>query len=88
MLSGCFIEVFHMNDFPGSKPREEQNDADRVYPGDGTAPLKEILTDLNAGGGTTVLSLELFNREYWEEDPLAVAKTGIRKMKEAVALVE
>jgi sugar phosphate isomerase/epimerase len=88
MLSGSFIEVFHMNDFPGSKPREEQNDADRVYPGDGTAPLKEILTYLNAGGGTTVLSLELFNREYWEEDPLAVAKTDIRKMKEAVALVE
>lgn len=88
MLSGSFVEVFHMNDFPGSKPREEQNDADRVYPGDGAAPLKEILTDLSAGGGTTVLSLELFNRGYWEEDPLEVAKTGIRKMKEAVALVE
>ncbi len=88
MLNGNFIEVFHLNDFPGSKPREEQNDADRVYPGDGAAPLKQILTDLKVAGGTTVLSLELFNREYWKEDPLAVAQSGIQKMKEAVALVE
>jgi sugar phosphate isomerase/epimerase len=88
MLSGNFIEVFHMNDFPGSKPREEQNDADRLYPGDGAAPLKQILTDLKQGGGTTVLSLELFNREYWEQDPLVVAQTGLQKMKQAVALVE
>ena len=88
MLSGNFIEVFHMNDFPGSKPREEQNDADRIYPGDGVAPLKSILTDLNSTGGTTVLSLELFNREYWKEDPLTVARTGLQKMKQAVALVE
>lgn len=88
MLNGNFIEVFHMNDFPGSKPREEQNDADRLYPGDGAAPLKQILTDLKQGGGTTVLSLELFNREYWEQDPLVVAQTGLQKMKQAVALVE
>lgn len=88
MLNGHFIEVFHLNDFSGSKPREEQNDADRVYPGDGAAPLKQILTDLKKAGGTTVLSLELFNRDYWEEDPLTVAKTGIQKMKEAVASVE
>ena len=88
MLNGNFIEVFHMNDFPGSKPREEQNDADRIYPGDGVAPLKSILTDLKSSGGTTVLSLELFNREYWKEDPLTAASTGLQKMKQAVAMVE
>ncbi|GJM28667.1 MAG: xylose isomerase [Cyclobacteriaceae bacterium] len=88
MLNGSFIEVFHMNDFPHSKPRTEQSDADRIYPGDGAAPLKQILTDLKVCGGTTVLSLELFNREYWKEDPLAVAKMGIKKMKGAVSLVE
>ena len=88
MLNGKFVEVFHMNDFPGSKARLDQNDADRVYPGDGVAPLKQIMSDLKGAGGTTVLSLELFNREYWEEDPLTVASTGLQKMKEAVALVE
>jgi len=88
MLNGHFVEIFHMNDYPSSKPREEQTDADRVYPGDGVAPIKQILTDLKGDGGTTVLSLELFNRDYWKEDLLTVAQTGIRKMKQAVAMVE
>ncbi|MDZ7725325.1 MAG: sugar phosphate isomerase/epimerase family protein [candidate division KSB1 bacterium] len=83
MLSGQLIDIFHMNDYP-DKAREEQNDADRVYPGDGVAPVVQILTDLNAGG-PTVLSLELFNREYWKHDPLTVAETGLRKMRTAVS---
>jgi hypothetical protein len=32
-----------------------------------------------------VLSLELFNRKYWSEDPLVVAKTGLARMKTVVA---
>ena len=32
-----------------------------------------------------MLSLELFNREYWQQDPLTVAKTGLEKTKAAVA---
>jgi sugar phosphate isomerase/epimerase len=84
ILNGQMIEIFHMNDFVDSKPREEQNDADRVYPGDGSAPLKQILTDLKNMGGVKVLSIELFNRSYWEEDPLTVAKTGNSKLRSIV----
>ena len=84
MLEGKLIEVFHMNDYPATKAREEQGDADRVYPGDGAAPMQEILTDLKNMGGEKVLSLELFNRTYWKKDPLQVAKTGLRKMKSLV----
>ncbi|MFC2124632.1 sugar phosphate isomerase/epimerase family protein, partial [Bacteroidota bacterium] len=87
LLNGNLIEIFHMNDFVDTKPREEQNDADRVYPGDGAAPMKKIFTDLKNMGGAKVLSLELFNRSYWEQDPLVVAKTGISKMKELVETV-
>jgi sugar phosphate isomerase/epimerase len=84
MLKGEIIEIFHMNDYPASIAREEQGDSDRVYPGDGGAPLPQILTDLKNMGGEKVLSLELFNRTYWEEDPLQVAKTGLSKMKSLV----
>ncbi len=84
MLSGKLIEVFHMNDYPSSKAREEQGDADRVFPGDGSAPLPQILTDLKHMGGEKVLSLELFNRAYWEMDPLELARTGLTKMKSLV----
>jgi 2-keto-myo-inositol isomerase len=87
MINGSLIEVFHLNDYPASIPREEQTDADRVYAGDGAAPMKQILSDLKNMGGEKVLSLELFNRTYWKEDPLEVAKTGLRKMKEILLLL-
>ena len=84
MLNGNLIDIFHMNDYPASKPREQQDDGDRVYPGDGAAPINQILTDLKRMGGDKVLSLELFNRTYWEEDPMLVAKRGLSKMKSLV----
>jgi sugar phosphate isomerase/epimerase len=59
-------------------------DADRVFPGDGIAPLKEVFTTLKQANYTGYLSLELFNREYWKQDPLEVAKTGLTKMKQLV----
>jgi hypothetical protein len=31
-----------------------------------------------------MLSLELFNRDYWRQDPQEVAREGLRKMKESV----
>jgi sugar phosphate isomerase/epimerase len=87
MVDGSMIEIIHMNDFPGDVPREKLEDKDRVYPGDGAAPLKQILTDLKNMSGEKILSLELFNRTYWEQDPLQVAKTGLEKMRAAVDAV-
>jgi 2-keto-myo-inositol isomerase len=63
---------------------EEQTDSDRIYPGDGAAPLKQILRDLMRMGGKKVLSLELFNETYWKQDALQVARTGLQKMKRLV----
>jgi hypothetical protein len=31
-----------------------------------------------------MLSLELFNREYWKQDPTLVARNGIEKMRALV----
>ena len=81
LLNGRVIDIIHMNDYPANKSVEEQTDKDRVYPGDGSAPLKQILHDLQAMGGTKILSLELFNDGYWKQDALEVAKTGLQKMK-------
>lgn len=84
LLSAKAIQVFHLNDYPADPPREKANDSHRVYPGDGVAPLNQILQSLYSTGKGKVLSLELFNRSYWEQDALQVAKTGLAKMKEAV----
>lgn len=84
MLNGDLIEIFHLNDFVDNIPREKQEDKDRVYPGDGAAPMKQILTDLKKMGGKKVLSLELFNQSYWKQDALQVASLGLTKMKKLV----
>jgi len=84
MLSRKAIHVFHLNDYPADPPRETIGDRDRVYPGDGIAPLTQILRDLYDNNNQGVLSLELFNPVYWKQDPLQVAKTGLAKMKAAV----
>ena len=88
LLNGVAVELFHMNDFPSDPSREEMGDEHRVYPGDGVAPITQILSDLRTAGGPKILSLELFNRNYWEQDALAVAKTGLAKMKAAVGKLE
>ncbi len=85
VLSGAGVHVFHMNDYPAQPGPKEINDSHRVFPGDGVAPLGLILRDLYAAGFSGVLSLELFNREYWKQDPMLVAKTGLKKMQEVVA---
>lgn len=85
MVQGHTIEIFHINDFLADKPRLEQIDADRVYPGDGAAPMQQIFDDLYEMGGVKYLSLELFNPGYWQQDALEVASTGLEKMKKFAA---
>ncbi len=84
LVSGKAIEVFHINDYPAKPARTDIDDSHRVYPGEGVAPLRQILTTLQQAGGPKVLSLELFNRSYWQQDALKVAQTGLKMMKAAV----
>ena len=78
------IEIFHLNDFPADIPADQLTDADRVYPGKGKGRISEILQYLARRDQPVVLSLELFNRSYWQQDALEVAKTGLQTMKEVV----
>jgi 2-keto-myo-inositol isomerase len=84
MISAAAMPVLHMNDYPADPPRDRIADRDRIMPGDGIAPLTQILRDLRDKGGQTVLSLELFSQAYWEKDALEVARIGLAKMKTAV----
>jgi sugar phosphate isomerase/epimerase len=81
MLDGHAIDIFHMNDFPKEIPRTEQQDKDRVMPGDGGAPMAELAETLKSKGGEIILSLELFNPTYYAMDAEVVVKTGLEKMK-------
>ncbi len=88
VVNGPAAPVIHLNDYPADPPREKIDDSYRIYPGDGVCPLADILRLLRETGGQRVLSLEVFNRDYWQQDALSVAKTGLAKMKRVVALSE
>jgi 2-keto-myo-inositol isomerase len=83
-ISATALPVLHMNDYPADPPREKIGDRDRIMPGDGVAPLPQILRLLRENDSRAVLSLELFSQTYWEKDPMEVARNGLAKMKTAV----
>ena len=80
-LSGRVLGGFHLNDYPTDPPRERIRDRHRVYPGDGIVPLEQLFRDLRDIGYTGATSIELFNPEYYKEDPLLVAKTALTKTR-------
>lgn len=84
MLEGKKVHCFHMNDYPATPPRKDIKDEHRVYPGDGIAPISKILKTMVDNGFNGVLSLELFNKDYYKEDPAVIASTGLRKMRSVV----
>jgi sugar phosphate isomerase/epimerase len=87
LLNGTAVNVFHMNDYPADPPRQTINDDDRVYPGDGVAPLVDILQTLQGINFDGHLSIELFNPQYWQQDPLEVARLALSKMQSLVRQV-
>lgn len=80
--SGAY--TLHMNDYP-ARPRETLTDADRVWPGDGVAPLRDILKAYADNRASLWLSIELFNPGYWMRPAAETARTGLAKMKASVA---
>ena len=80
-VPGEKVAIWHWNDTPGDRPFSEQSDADRVLPGDGVGPLREIEQLALAQGYEGYVSLELFNPDLWDQDPIEVAKIGMEKMQ-------
>jgi len=87
-LSRHAIQVLHMNDYP-EIPREQIEDKDRVLPGEGVAPLPQILGILRDNGCAPALSIELFNEGYWQRyDAPTLASLGLERMKAATAVLD
>jgi sugar phosphate isomerase/epimerase len=81
LISNAASEIFHVNDYPANLPASAITDADRVFPGDGAAPLRTILQTLKKPKTPLIISLEVFNKKYYAQNALEVAKTGLAKMK-------
>ena len=85
MLGPQALQHFHWNDYPADPPLEKIGDQHRVFPGDGIAPIADIVKGFLQVGAMPVLSLELFNRDYWAMDALEAARIGLAKMKASVS---
>ena len=85
LLNGNAVPVLHMNDYPAEPPVDKINDSFRCYPGDGVAPITEILQILHVHGGDKVLSLELSAGSTGNKIPWKLPKRVWPKMKAAVA---
>lgn len=84
MLNPSHVDILHMNDYPATLAAHAVTDADRIYPGDGAAPIKCVLKTLKRHDRPLILSAELFNATYYKQDALTVAKTCLKKMKKVV----
>lgn len=76
------IAHYHIDDAHPDKPSGTQTDPDRVMLGEGQIDLAAEMEILKEKGYDKWISLELFNAELWEQDPLEVAKIGLEKMRE------
>jgi sugar phosphate isomerase/epimerase len=84
LLRGVAFAVCHFNDVPASPPQFELSDSDRIMPGDGILPLVPLVRDLLAGGFRGPFSLEIFNKGYWERDPMETAREGLAKTRAVI----
>lgn len=78
------VAISHFNDIPRQPPREQQQDGDRVMPGEGCFDLRRYLDLLRQIGYRGWLSLELFREDLWQQDPREVARVGLEKMRAVV----
>lgn len=85
LMGAPTLGLFHLNDVPRSDDRSSLTDAQRVYPGDGDMPLVQILETLAAAGYRGPLSVELFNKAYWQQPIEQVAQAAFDK---AAALLQ
>ena len=83
-LNGAALHVMHLNDYPQAVDSSTLNDGNRIYPGDGVAPLRQIFRDLRDNGFRGYFSLELFNKEYWGKSADENLKTAMDKIRATV----
>jgi len=85
LINLAHLPLFHMNDYPPTPPREQLNDRDRVYPGDGICPFDQLIPMLYKGGFRGGFSVELFKDEYCRNKTVEeVLATTLEKTKRVI----
>jgi len=75
------VFLVHMSDAkPLALGFKEQSRRFRFHPGEGEAPLKEIVECFVGGGYEGFYCVEIFNETYWAEDPASVVRKSKRSL--------
>ncbi|MBK8811088.1 MAG: sugar phosphate isomerase/epimerase [Acidobacteria bacterium] len=77
--------IFHINDAE-DLPKDVLTDAERLYPGEGILPIKEIKARFDKIGYDRMVSIEIFRPEYWDQDPFEVARRARRATIDVLGL--
>jgi NAD(P)-dependent dehydrogenase (short-subunit alcohol dehydrogenase family) len=80
-INSQWISVVHYTDARKDLPREEQKDDARKIPGEGILDLSGFCNRLRSIDFCGWLSLNVYDRTLWDEDPLEVASRGIFSMR-------
>lgn len=72
--------LVHFNDSV-QKPLDTLQDGDRVWPGAGFFELESFMRALKQRKYDGYVSIELFNSDYWQQDPVAVAREALASVK-------
>jgi len=80
-LPGKRLACFHINDVPATPDPSTQTDADRVMVGEGIADLPRVIANLRSIDHRGPISLELFNRTLWNQDPTEVVRRGLERIR-------
>jgi len=87
MLEGLDPErlfIVHLDDAEDHPP-SQLTDANRLLPGDGVIPLRDLVRRLDTLGYDGPYSIELFRPEYYEWDPVQLAKEALKRMERLFA---
>ncbi|MBX3299274.1 MAG: sugar phosphate isomerase/epimerase [Acidobacteria bacterium] len=84
-LDPAKLFIFHINDAE-DRPREELTDAHRLYPGMGILPIREMKEVFDRIGYDRMASIEIFRPEYWEQNPMDVARRAKAATEEVLGL--
>lgn len=79
------VDILHMNDYPATASPGVITDADRIFPGSGVAPIREVLQALRSPERSLILSVEVFNKEYYAQDAGKVAAAAYNQLKTVTA---
>jgi sugar phosphate isomerase/epimerase len=76
------ISHWHIDDAHPEMAATTQTDPNRVMPGDGQIDLAAEIAIMREIGYSGTVSLELFNRELWDQDPVDVLRIGYDRMQQ------